>query len=94
MKTLFKISKVVNIIALLFLVLGPFGLAITGALQVLAALIYLFVYPQDKLIYIYFGLVITFFLIWDRNSMGWLFSIPIFLLFFLTYTIHFEKIKF
>ena len=93
MKTLFAIAKIINIIALLFLILGPYGLAITGALQVLSAIIYLFLFPKSKLIYIYFGLVALFFLIWDREGFSWLFAIPFFLIVFLSYTIHFNKNK-
>jgi hypothetical protein len=88
-----KIIRIINGIALLFLIFGAYGLAITGAIQVFAALLFFIIFPKNKLIYIYFALVIIFFLIWDRSSMGWLFSIPIFLLFFLTYIIHFQKIK-
>ena len=78
MKTILKLSKTVNIIALVFLLLGPYGIAITGALQLLAAVIYLTIYYYNRLIYIYFGLVIVFFIFWERNF-DWLFSIPIFL---------------
>lgn len=93
MRTLFTIAKIINIIALLFLLIGPYGLAITGALQVLAAAIYFFVFPKSKLIYIYFGLVALFFLIWDREGFSWLFAIPFFLIAFLSYAIHFNKNK-
>lgn len=91
MKTILKLSKFVNIIALVFLLLGPYGIAITGALQLLAAVIYLTVYYYNRLIYVYFGLVIIFFIFWEGNF-DWLFSIPIFLIFFLTYIIHFQKV--
>lgn len=91
MKTLFTISKVINIIALVFLILGLYGLAITGALQVLAAVIYFFVFPKSKLIYTYFGLVALFFLIWDQEGFSWWFAIPFFLIVFLSYIIHFNK---
>lgn len=89
MNTLFALSKAINIIALLFLLLGPYGLAITGALQVLAGTLYFFVFPKSKLIYIYFGLVALFFLIWDREGFSWLFTIPFFLVVYLSYIIHF-----
>lgn len=92
MRTTIKLAKIINIIALLFSLLGGFGLAITGALQVLAAFIYLLTFPKNKLIYIYYTLVIIFFIFWDR-SFGWLFSIPIFLIIFLTYIIHFQNRK-
>lgn len=91
MKTLFVISKALNIVALLFLLLGPYGLAITGALQVLAATLYFAVFPKSRLIYIYFGLVFLFFLIWDREAFSWMFSIPFFLIVYLSYIIHFTK---
>lgn len=93
MKIPFIITKILNIIALLPLLLGMYGLALTGFLQVIAAILFLLQFPKNKLIYIYFGLVITFFIIWNRNSMDWLFTIPIFLIFFLTYIIHFQKNK-
>lgn len=92
MKTLLKISKTINVIALLFLFLGPYGIAITGALQLLAAVIHFFVFFHNRLIHVYFGLVVVFFIFWDGNF-GWFFLIPIFLIFFLSYIIHFQKIK-
>ena len=93
MKIPFKITKFLNIIALFPLLLGAYGLALTGFLQVIAAILFLLEFSKNKLIYIYFALVIMFFIIWDRNSMDWLFTIPIFLIFFLTYIIHFQKNK-
>lgn len=93
MKIPFKITKILNIIALFPLLLGAYGLALTGFLQVIAAILFLLEFSKNKLIYIYFALVIMFFIIWDRNSMDWLFTIPIFLIFFLTYIIHFQKNK-
>lgn len=90
MKTLFKIAKIINIIALLFLVFGPYGIAITGYLQVLAAIIYLIVFPYDKLVYSYFALVIFFFALWD-HTFNWFFALPIMLIFYLSYIIHFQK---
>lgn len=92
MKIAFKITKIVNIIALLFLILGPYGIAITGLLQVISAVLFVIIFPKNKLIYIYFSLVMFFFLIWDTNF-GWDFFIPIFLIFFLTYTIYTQKLK-
>ncbi|GGD32212.1 hypothetical protein [Flavobacterium orientale] len=91
MKIAFKIVKIINIIALLFLLLGGYGLAVTGALQVFAATIYLLIFPKNKLIYIYFGLVGLFFLLWDGNDFDYLLAIPIFLIFFLSFIIHFQK---
>ncbi|MEC4004519.1 hypothetical protein OX283_007610 [Flavobacterium sp. SUN052] len=91
MKTLFKLVKIINIIALLFLLLGGYGLAITGALQVFAAALYLLLKPKNKLIYIYFALVGLFFLLWNRADFNWLFALPISLIFFLSYIIHFQK---
>ncbi|MCH4829162.1 hypothetical protein [Flavobacterium columnare] len=90
MKTIFTTSKIINIIALLFLVLGGYGLAITGFSQVLAATLYLIAFPKNKLIYSYFALVIIFFAFWDR-TFNWFFTLPILLIFYLTYIIHFQK---
>lgn len=92
MKTIFKITKIINIIAFLFLLLGGYGLPITGALQVTTAILFTIIFPKNKLIYIYFILVIVFFTIWDRNSLDWLFLLPMFLIFFLTYIIYKQKI--
>ena len=91
MKTTFKIVKIINITALLFLLLGGYGLAITGALQVLAATLYLLLNPKSKLIYIYFVLVGMFFLLGNGRDFNWLFALPIFLIFYLSYIIHFHK---
>ena len=93
MKTTFKIIEIINIVALMFLLLGAYGLAATGALQVLAAILFVLIFPKNKLIYIYFGLVFIFFLIWDRCSMDWLFTLPISLIFFLTFIIYNQKKK-
>ena len=87
----FKITKAINIIALLFLLLGGYGLAVTGFLQVIAALLFLITFPKNKLIYIYFAIVLLFFIIWDKHTMDWLFIIPISLIFFLTYIIYNQK---
>ncbi len=92
MEASFKIVKITNIIALLFLLLGAYGLAITGGLQVMAALGFTFLFPKNKLIYIYFGLVTLFFLLWDQEHFNWTFCIPFFLIFFLTFIIYNQKI--
>ena len=92
MKTTFKIIEILNIAALMFLLLGGYGLAITGGLQVLAAIFFLILFPKNKLIYIYFGLVIIFFLIWN-GEFSWLFLLPILLIFFLTFIIYNQKKK-
>lgn len=92
MKTTFKVLEIINICALLFLLLGAYGIAITGALQVLAAILFLILFPKNKLIYIYFGLVIIFFLIWN-GEFNWLFLLPISLIFFLTFIIYNQKKK-
>jgi uncharacterized protein len=91
MDSLFKATKIINSIALVFLLLGAYGLPITGALQILAASMYFFVFPKSKLIYIYFLLAIVFFILWDGEKFNWLFSIPFFLILLLTYIIHFNK---
>jgi len=90
-KTIFKIVQIINIIALLFLLLGLYGIAVTGALQVLAASLFLVLFPKNKLIYIYFGLVALFFLLWTDKEFNWLFLIPIFLIFYLTFIIYNQK---
>lgn len=94
MKLTFKILKAINIIGLLFLLLGPYGIAITGLLQVISAILFIILFPRNKLIYIYFVLVVTFFLIWnaDAYNITWLFVLPLFLIIFLTYTIYNQKI--
>lgn len=93
MKALQFIAKGINITALLFLVFGTYGIAITGALQVFAATMYLFIFPKNKLLYLYFGCVIVFFSFWKGSLTELLFSIPIFLILFLTYIIHFQDQK-
>jgi len=94
MKTIFKSSKVVNVIALCIIIFGGYGLPITGFLQVIAAILFLIAFPKDKLIYVYFLLVGTFFVLWNRNIMEltWLFIIPVYLLIHLSYVIHTKKI--
>ena len=92
METSLKYIKLINIIALLFLLFGGYGLPITGLLQVLAATIFLINFPTNKLIYAYFSLVLLFFCIWD-GDFTWFFLIPIFLIFFLSYIIHIHNRK-
>lgn len=92
MKLSIKHIKVINIIALLFLLFGGYGIAFTGLFQVLAAILFLLHSPKNKLIYIYFGLVFFFFIFWD-GKFSWFFLIPVFLIFFLTYIIHIRNRK-
>jgi len=92
MKLSIKHIKVINIIALLFLFFGGYGLPLTGIFQVLAAILFILHSPKNKLIYIYFGLVFFFFIFWD-DKFSWFFLIPVFLIFFLTYIIHFHNRK-
>ncbi|UUF14971.1 MULTISPECIES: hypothetical protein [Flavobacterium] len=92
MKTTFKVLEIINIAALMFLLLGGYGIAITGGLQVLAAILFLILFPRNRLIYVYFGLVILFFLIWN-GEFTWLFLLPISLIFFLTFIIYNQKKK-
>lgn len=91
---MFKITKIINLIGIGFLIFAWYGLPVTGVLQVFASILFVFQFPKNKLIYFYFGLVITFFCIWDRNSFDWLFSLPIFLIGFLTYVIYTQKNEF
>ncbi|MFC4817488.1 hypothetical protein [Flavobacterium sp. GCM10023249] len=93
MKTALKITEIINIAALLFLLIGAYGLTITGFLQVVAALIFVGTFPKNKFIYCYFGLVIFFFSVWSGSLEDWFFIIPIFLIFFLTFIIYHQKWK-
>lgn len=90
MKLPLKYIKLINVIALIFLLFGGYGIAFTGFFQVIAAIFLLLHDPKNKLIYIYFVLVIIFFTFWN-GDFGWLFLIPFTLIFFLTYIIHFYK---
>ncbi len=95
MKTVLKISKVVNIIALLFLFLGIYGLPFTGFLQVIAAILIFAVRPKERLLWVYFGIVIAFFCTWDYKIIQWqwIYIVPPSLILLLTYIIHFKKFK-
>ncbi|HKX87180.1 MAG TPA: hypothetical protein VJL37_10940 [Flavobacterium sp.] len=93
MKTALKIIEIINIAALLFLLIGAYGLPLTGFLQVVAALIFIGTFPKNKFIYCYFGLVIFFFAVWNGTLEDWFFIIPIFLIFFLTFIIYHQKRK-
>ncbi|WP_204346348.1 hypothetical protein [Psychroserpens algicola] len=92
MKTVFQLSKVINILALCCLAGLAYGLIFTGILQVIAAILFVIAFPKDKLIYIYFAIVGFFFLVWQGNIFGWQFIFPLGLMIFLTYTIHTKKI--
>lgn len=91
MKPTLKLIKFINGIALLFLIIGAYGLALTGILQVAAAVLFIITFPKNKLIYYYFGLVAIFFLIWNRKDIDLTFVIPVFLIGFLTYIIYTQK---
>lgn len=93
MKIAFKIVEIINMIAIMFIMFYVYGIAITGLLQVISAIIFLILFPKNKLIYIYFGLVFIFFWFWDYGSFDWLFSIPLFLVGFLTFIIYNQKLK-
>jgi|GEM_PF-1126962 len=90
MNIAFKIVEIINIIALLFLGFLAYGVAVTGFLQIISAILFLFLFPKNKLIYIYFGIVIIFFCFWNGNF-DWLFVLPIFLVLFLTFIIYKQK---
>ncbi|WP_298903673.1 hypothetical protein [uncultured Psychroserpens sp.] len=94
MKTTLKTSKIINIIALCLLVLGPYGLPFTGFLQVIAAILFLIVFPKNKMIYLYFILVGVFFTLWDGSitTLNWLLIIPPYLLIHLSLLVHTKKI--
>nr|WP_321237424.1 hypothetical protein [uncultured Psychroserpens sp.] len=91
MKTVFKISRFINVLALICLIGGPWGIIVTGFLQVIAAVFFLIVFPKNTLIYIYFIVVGLFFLVWNHKLDTWLFVIPLSLIFYLTYIIHYSK---
>ena len=93
MKLLIKSTKVINIIALCCLIMGAYGLILTGALQVLAGVIFFIAFPKDKYIHVYLGSVTLFFIFWKVDTFfEWQFIIPILLMIYLTYIIHFKKI--
>ena len=90
MKTVFKITKIINYIALLLLLLGPYGIALTGGLQVLSGILFVILFPKNKLIYIYFALVAVFF-VFLNGDFNWFFLLPFFLIGYLTYVIQTKK---
>ena len=61
----------------------------TGALQVLIALILFVRNPDDKRLYIYFSITILFFILWLGLGINddWIFSLPPALALFLTYIV-------
>ena len=96
MKNTFKILKIINLVALAFILVLGYGWPITGGLQVLAAIMFAIVFPKNKLIYVYFFSVILFFLVWgeicDWDTTNALFLIfPLILVIFLTYIIYNQK---
>lgn len=91
MRIIFKISRIINIIGLLFLIFGPYGIAVTGLLQFIAAIFFLIAFPRNHHIYIYFIMVGLFFMFWNNNVFHWQLLIPLGLLVYLSYLIHFQK---
>ena len=92
-KTTLNIAKTINIMALCCLIGGPYGIAFTGFLQVIAAIVFIFTVPKNKLIVLYFFLVLLYFLIWRGDIFGWQVTIPLGLIGLLTYIIHFQSKK-
>lgn len=94
MRTSFQIAKIINIVALICLIAGPYGSMFTGFLQIVAAIFFLITFPKDKWIYSYFTLTALFFItakIAIDTFNGWVIVTPIFLIFYLSYIIHFKK---
>lgn len=95
MKITYQISKILNVMALLCLLVGQYGLPFTGILQILAAFFFLIAFPKSKLIYTYFTITSLFFISIKTNVFE-LFSpillVPIVLIFFLSYIVHFKKL--
>ncbi len=94
MKTIYHASKVLNIMALFCILGGAYGLIFTGLLQMLAAFFFLIAFPKSKFIYTYFIITSLFFVLIKTHVFelfGPIFIVPIFLIFFLSYTIHFKK---
>ncbi|MGB3608064.1 MAG: hypothetical protein WA775_03740 [Psychroserpens sp.] len=92
MRTSLKVIKDVNIIALCFIIFGPYGFAIIGFLQTIVALMFLIMFPKQKSIYLYFAISILFFLIWPITETYIIFALPLFLTGYLTYIIQTKKI--
>lgn len=94
MKNVYHTAKTLNVNVLCFIIFGAHGLTLKVLLQVLAAVLFLTVFPKDELIYVYFVLVATFVLLWNRNIMylTWILIIPAYLLIYLSYIIHSKKI--
>lgn len=96
MKKSYKSYKILNILALFCLLGGPWGLPFTGLLQIIAAIFFLISFPKDKWIYVYFLITISF-LVLTRVFIDsfnlWFFIIPILLVFYLTYILHFKKVN-
>lgn len=93
-KNILKILKVINTIALCFIIGGAYGLMFTGLFQLIAGIIFIFVFPKNTFIYIYFALVLLFFFMYMGNIFGWQLIIPVSLMFFLTYIIHVDSKKY
>lgn len=93
----FQISKVLNIIALICVLGGPYGLPFTGLLQVIAGMFYLYSFPKNKWIYTYFVITIMFLTLLKMGLFtvfSWLFIIPpLLLIIFLSYIIHSKKLN-
>ncbi len=96
MKKSHKSYKILNILALFCLLGGPWGLPFTGLLQIIAAIFFLISFPKDKWIYAYF-LITASYLIIIKIYINFFdlrfFIIPIFLVFYLTYVLHFKKVN-
>lgn len=99
MKILIAINYIVLIVPLLF-ALGGFAdednffyalmsTAVTGAVQVIIAVITLFLRPKSELLYIYFAITTLFFLLWAADFAGnAIFCLPPMLAIYLTIVLH------
>ncbi len=96
MKITYQLSKILNVIALFCLLGGPYGLAFTGIIQIVAAFFFLIAFPKSKLIYGYFTITSLFFILIKNNVyefFSFILIVPIALIFFLSYIIHLKKMN-
>lgn len=77
-----------------FLIFAALSTMVTGAAQVIMALIMLFSKPKNPLLYSYFAITVLFFAIWGFTGTYdmYIFAIPAMLALFFTYII-FAQIK-
>ncbi|WP_298151624.1 hypothetical protein [Flavobacterium sp.] len=74
-----------------FFIIGMISSVLTGFLQLLIGVLYLFDYPKSIAIKVYFIATASFFLLWRCTSFEWIWILPVLLCIYLSAIIYTTK---